>query len=81
MFPNKTLINSQKQDFMYNVNEKWYLFKLFQEWGEGIRENGAGGELTMIYLRYCKKFCNCHSVPLPSTIKKFKNVYKLFHIS
>jgi hypothetical protein len=22
--------------------------------GEGIRENGGGGELTMVYLRYCK---------------------------
>jgi hypothetical protein len=38
MFPNKTLINSQKQDFMYNVNEKWYLFKLFQEWGGNKRK-------------------------------------------
>jgi hypothetical protein len=26
--------------------EKWYLLKLFQEWGEGrIKENGEGSEL------------------------------------
>jgi hypothetical protein len=26
----------------------------------------------MIYLIYCKNFCKCHNVPLPSTIKKKK---------
>jgi hypothetical protein len=25
--------------------------------GEGIKENGGGGEFSMIYLIYCKNFC------------------------
>jgi hypothetical protein len=40
--------------------------------GEGIKENGGGVNLGMIYLVYCKKLCKCHSVSLPSTTIKFK---------
>jgi hypothetical protein len=36
------------------------MLKLFQEWGEGIKENDEGVNSTMIY---CKNFCNYLSVP------------------
>jgi hypothetical protein len=28
--------------------------------GKGIKENGGGGNSTMIY---CKNFCTCHNAP------------------
>jgi hypothetical protein len=47
---------------------------LFLEWGKGerrIKENSEGVPSSIIYLIYCKNFCKCHNVPLPSTtIKK-----------
>jgi hypothetical protein len=32
----------------------------------GIKENAGGGELSMMYLIYCKNFCICYNVLLPS---------------
>jgi hypothetical protein len=38
----------------------------------GIKDDGRVNS-SMIYLIYCKNFCKCHNVPLPSTtIKKGK---------
>jgi hypothetical protein len=43
--------------------------------GEGIKENGGGGEFKKMYLIYCKNFWKCHSAPHTSTkIKKTKNL-------
>jgi hypothetical protein len=50
---------------------KWKNVKTIPEMGGGrIKENGEGVNSSMIY---CKNFCKCHNVPLPSpTIKKLK---------
>jgi hypothetical protein len=48
------------------------MLKLFQEWGEGIKENGEGVNSSIIYLTYCKNFCKC--TPPHTTIKKEKQV-------
>jgi hypothetical protein len=42
--------------------------------GEGGRKRRMeeGVNSSMIYLIFCKNFCKCHNVPLPSTIKKIK---------
>jgi hypothetical protein len=37
---------------------------------EGIRENGAGVNSSMIYLIHCKNFYKCHKILPPSTIIK-----------
>jgi hypothetical protein len=41
--------------------------------GEGIKENGGGGEFSMIYLIYCKNFCKWHNVPPQHNNKYIKN--------
>jgi hypothetical protein len=54
--------------------------KLHQEWKEwGVKENGGGVNSSILYLMYCKNFCKCHNVPLPSTTIKRKE--KKFIIS
>jgi hypothetical protein len=37
---------------------------------EAIKENSGMGEFKYEILIYCKKFCKCHNVPPPNTIKK-----------
>jgi hypothetical protein len=45
--------------------------KLFLELGKRVtKENGGRGNLTMIYLIYCKNFCKCQNVPPPRTTIK-----------
>jgi hypothetical protein len=62
------------------VNGKWDLLKLFQEWGEGIKENDGGVNSSMIYLTYCKNFCKCHNIPQHNNknklIKTMKRISK-----
>jgi hypothetical protein len=42
--------------------------------GGGIKENGGGGEFSMIYLMYCKNFGKCHNTPTQHNSKKIKKV-------
>jgi hypothetical protein len=43
---------------------------------EGIKENGGGVNLSMIYLIHFKNFCKCHNVPSPSTTIKEKKIIR-----
>jgi hypothetical protein len=55
-----------------HVNGKMIAVETVPEMGEGgMMKNGGGMNSSMIYLIYCKNFCKCHNVPLPTTtIKK-----------
>jgi hypothetical protein len=45
--------------------EKWLSVEIIPgSRGGRIKENGRGGEFSMIY---CKNFCKCHNVCPPST--------------
>jgi hypothetical protein len=46
--------------------------KLFQEWGR-VKEIGGWVEFKYYIFTFCKKFCKCHNVPIPSTTTKTKN--------
>jgi hypothetical protein len=53
------------------INGKMILVEIAPEMGgEWIKENGGGVNSSMINFIYCKKFCKCHNVPLPSTTIK-----------
>jgi hypothetical protein len=42
----------------------------FRNGGGEIKENDEEGEFKYDMFIYCKNFCKCHIVPLPSTILK-----------
>jgi hypothetical protein len=51
------------------VNGKLVPVETIPEWGVGgIKENDGRGELSMIYLIYCKNFYKCHNI-FPASIK------------
>jgi hypothetical protein len=56
------------------VNGKMKLVENIPGMGEYKGEWWWGVNSSMIYLIYCKNFCKCYNVPLPSTTKKKKNI-------
>jgi hypothetical protein len=59
------------------VNAKMIPIRTIPGMGEeGIKENGGGVNLSMIYLIHFKNFCKCHNVPSPSTTIKEKKIIR-----
>jgi hypothetical protein len=48
------------------MEKKRYLLKLFQEWVEGIKENGGGGEFKYDEFNILRTFLNTTMYPYPA---------------